>query len=253
MSTSSIRRIRVHPDDPDIAYAIFAGFGSNRLWKTIDGGANWVIHTGDLTNVPINDIVIDADSAGTLIVATDLGVYRSDNDGVNWYSFSNGLPHAAGIMFTYNRVTGKLRLGTHGRSMWDWQPSAAQPTPVPNGDSIPGAPLRLDRQADGDLLLRWDVTACTGADHNLFYGDLTAVAGLVYDGAICSIGNSGQHAFSAPVTTSGNAYFLLASDDGASVEGSHGDQRVSGTVGQRTANGIGLCSVASQVSTPTCP
>ena len=253
MSTSSIRRIRVHPDDPDTAYAVFSGFGSERIWKTVNGGTSWVVQTGDLTNVPINDILIDADSAGTLIVATDLGVYRSDNDGVNWYGFSNGLPHAAGIMFTYNRDSGKLRLGTHGRSMWDWQPAAASPTPVPNGDSIAGAPLLLGRQADGNLLLRWDVTDCTGADYNLFYGDLNDVAALNYDGSICSIGNSGQHAFTAPVTPSGNAYFLLASDDDATVEGSHGDQRSGGSVSQRTANGIGLCGIASQVSTPTCP
>ncbi|MDH3592420.1 MAG: hypothetical protein OER88_11105, partial [Planctomycetota bacterium] len=253
MTTNSIRRIRVHPDDPLTVYAVFSGFGAKRLWKTVDGGSSWAVITGDLADVPINDLLIDADNPGTLLAATDLGVYRSDDDGATWYGFSNGLPNAAGIEFTYDRDSGKLRLGTHGRSMWDWQPSASGPVPVPDGAQVAGDMLRVDRLAGGDLRVSWDAAGCTGDDYNLFWGDLADVASLTYGGAICGAGNSGRHDFVAPATTSGNAFFLLASEDTSGTEGAHGFDRVGGVAAERSTSGVGFCGVTAQQSMPSCP
>jgi photosystem II stability/assembly factor-like uncharacterized protein len=246
----STRRIRVHPDDPDTVYLIAGGYGAGKIWKTTDGGANWADHTGDLPDVPVNDILIDADNPGTLLVATDLAVYRSDDDGATWYGFSSGLPTAAAIEMTYNRSTGKLRVGTHGRSMWDWQEASSAPVAVPDGGTAGGASMKVAKIDATTMRVIWDSRTCTAREYNLFYGDMDDVASRTYSGATCDLGTSGQADVAIPVTASGNAFFVIAGSDAAGTEGPHGYDSTGTPV---SANGIGFCSITNQDALATCP
>lgn len=247
----SVRNMAVHADDPNIVYVVFAGLGSGKVWKTADGGVTWADHTGDLPDIPVNDILVDADNSGTLLAATDLGVFRSDNDGVNWYGFSAGLPRAAAIEFTYNRDTGKVRIGTHGRSIWEWRPSGSgPPVGVPDGDQVPGTPMIVAKLSETTMRVSWDVTTCAGADYNLFHGDLDDIASLSYAGAECDLGGTGQADVPLPDTPSGNSFFVIASDNNAGTEGGHGYDS-EGT--PRSTDGIGFCSITYHDSLATCP
>ena len=147
-------------------YAVLAGFGAGKIWKSTNGGAGWTDHTGDLPNVPVNDLVIDGDNPGTLLAATDLGVFRSDDDGATWYGFSIGLPTVASIEFTYEPTSGALHLGTHGRSLWEWQAASETPVAVPDGVVVPGTPLRVEKLGAGTMRVHWDVRACTAHRRN---------------------------------------------------------------------------------------
>ncbi len=251
MPMTTVRRIAVHPDDRDTVYVVISGFGAQRIWKSDDGGATWQIRTGDLPDVPVNDMVVDGDNPGTLIVATDLAVFRSDDDGATWYGFSSGLPTAAAIEFTYNRDTGHLRVGTHGRSMWDWKPAVTTPVPVPDGLHAPGAPLRATRLDATTMRVQWDVTGtCVAQTYNLLYGDLDDVATRSYSGAECDIGNSGRADLPIPATASGNVFFVVTATDGAGTEGAHGYDDLGNPL---AANGIGFCGVTGQDALATCP
>ena len=250
MPTRGVRRIRIHPDDENMVYVVFSGFGSGKIWKSTNGGDSWTDQTGDHPDVPINDLLIDADNPGTLLSATDLAVYRSDDDGTTWYGFSTGLPTAAAIEFTYSRDTGKLRVGTHGRSMWDWQPSSETPTAVPDGAAVPGAQMTVARIGETDMRVYWDVRSCTAVEYNLFYGDLDDVAARTYSGAECSLGTAGQADVPLPSTASGSAFFVIAASDGMGTEGPHGFDTAGDPV---PANGIGFCGITNQDSLVTCP
>src|SRR5207249_3516217 len=57
------------------------GVGFGHLWKTIDGGTTWSDVSGNLPDVPVNDIVI---SRGKLVVGTDLGTVVSSDGGATW-------------------------------------------------------------------------------------------------------------------------------------------------------------------------
>ena len=244
----SVRQVRVHPDVPTTAYIVFAGLGTGKIRKTIDDGATWTDVTGDHPNVPINDLFIDPDNPGTLLSATDVGIYRSDDDGATWYSFNNGLPLAPAMQFTFNRSTGKLRVGTHGRSMWDFEPeSASGPVAIPDGSNVAGEPMRASRLSATEVRVTWDAATCVGADVNLFYGDLANVATLAYDGESCALGTSGTADVLVPA---GSLFFVLASEDAAGIEGPHG---YDGTGVPRTASGIGVCGVTAQNAGATCP
>lgn len=247
----SVRAVTAHPDDPATAYVVLGGLGAGKVWKSSDSGVTWTDRTGDHPDIPVNDLLVDADNPGTLLTATDLGVFRSDDDGATWYAFSNALPRSAAIEFNYNRATGVLRVGTHGRSVWEFRPSAAGGVgPVPDGNRVAGTPMRASRLDGTTMRVTWDVAACTAADYNLFWGDLEAVASLTYDDASCSLGASGTADVPIPVTASGNAFFVLAGSDGVDVEGVHG---YDGNGALRSTSGIGLCGIASQDSSSTCP
>lgn len=250
MPNTGVRRLRAHPTVHDTVYLVYAGYGASRIWKSVNKGAGWTNITGDLPDVPVNDLVIDPDGPGTIVAATDLGIFRTDDDGAHWYGWSAGYPTVASIELTYDRDSGKLRVGTHGRSMWDWQESQAGPTAVPDGSAVPGKAMRLDKLDATTMRVRWDSIACTAWDYNLFYGDLSEVDRYLYSGAVCGIGTGGRAEFAIPTTPSGNVFFVLASTDGAGSEGPH-TFLAPGV--PSSANAAGLCGITQQVASATCP
>lgn len=250
MPNTAVRRLRAHPTILDTVYLVYSGYGAARIWKSIDKGVTWANITGDLPDVPVNDLVVDADNPGTLVVATDLGIFRTDSEGGHWYGWSPGYPTVASIELTFDRVNDKLRVGTHGRSMWEWQEASPNPTAVPDGSAVPGRPLRLDKIGPDTLRVRWDSAACTAWDYNLFYGDLADVSAHAYSGAVCGIGTGGRADFATPSTPSGNVFFVLASTDGAGREGPHA---FTAPGVPSSANAAGLCGITQQVVTATCP
>lgn len=116
-----INAVAVSPTDANTVYIGQAGFGSTtqHLSKSTTGGTTWTNVTGNLPNTPVNDIVIDPDIAGTLYVATDIGVFRSTDDGTNWSTLANGLPRVAVYGLKLHRASRTLRAATHGRGFWD--------------------------------------------------------------------------------------------------------------------------------------
>lgn len=87
-----INTVAVHPTDEDIMYAGFAGGG---VFKTIDGGSNWVPIFDDQIFLAISDIHLDSNNPEIVYVATGDhnisgypkigdGVWRSNDGGTTW-------------------------------------------------------------------------------------------------------------------------------------------------------------------------
>jgi photosystem II stability/assembly factor-like uncharacterized protein len=126
LAPRSITQVAVDPTDSMTAYVTFSGFSGfvdtqGHIFKTVNGGENWTDISGDLPNIPVNDIAIDPDSRGTLFVATDVGVFYTPDGGVNWRSLVNGLPRVAVLGLKLHEATATLWAATHGRSMWQVQ------------------------------------------------------------------------------------------------------------------------------------
>jgi len=54
-----------------------------------------------------------------ILAATDMGVFMTKNNGTNWIELADGLPNTVAMHLDYNNQSGKIRLGTHGRGVWE--------------------------------------------------------------------------------------------------------------------------------------
>ena len=90
------------------------GAGIGHLYKTTNGGTTWTDVSGNLPDVPVNDVLI----AGTrIIVATDLGVVYSTNGGGTWSRLGSNLPYTTAVDVTLG-PDNRIYVATHGRGIW---------------------------------------------------------------------------------------------------------------------------------------
>jgi len=117
----TITSIYVHPDSPNVALVTFSGFGAGKVYKTTDGGSTWTNISGNLPDTPINDILIyyPGTPTSTYLVATDVGVFITNDFGANWSELADGLPNTVAIHLDYNESGNKIRVGTHGRGVYE--------------------------------------------------------------------------------------------------------------------------------------
>ena len=126
-----VTQIAVDPKTPTTAYVTFSGFsyGTDTVGHVFETttGTNWTDISGNLPNIPVNDIVVDPDVANTLYVATDIGVFQTTDGGTTWTPMdvcttvapAGCLPNVAVLSLKLNEASRILRAGTHGRSAWD--------------------------------------------------------------------------------------------------------------------------------------
>jgi photosystem II stability/assembly factor-like uncharacterized protein len=127
---SAVRSFR-----PGVVLATYATYGIAKVWRSTDMGISWSDISGDLPDVPLND-VIELD--GRIIVGSDVGVFITDDDGLHWQRFGSGMPSVSIQRFVFSERTGTLRAHTHGRGMYDlsWRvPDASAPIFVSSPDT----------------------------------------------------------------------------------------------------------------------
>ena len=117
--------VRPSPNNENIVYASITGYEDDDntpyIYKSIDKGETWFQIAGDMPQIAINDILIpknqDADEQ-TVIVATDAGVYFTNNAGVNWFRLGDNMPIFPVFDLVYNPELDLLAAGTHARGIW---------------------------------------------------------------------------------------------------------------------------------------
>ncbi|MEO6693885.1 MAG: hypothetical protein ABIY50_06070 [Ignavibacteria bacterium] len=121
MPTRTITSVNVHPDSSLVAIVTFSGFGSGKIFKTTNGGTSWINVSGNLPDSPANDglIFYPNMSTGVYFIAMDVGVFVTYNYGQSWTELANGLPNTVAMHMDYHLASNKLRIGTHGRGVWE--------------------------------------------------------------------------------------------------------------------------------------
>jgi len=140
----AVTQLAVDPIDPNTAYVTLSGFSGfedsqGHVFKTSSRGTSWTDISGNLPNIPVNDIVVDPNLAGTIYVATDVGVFSTTNGGMQWSPLGNRLPKVAVLSLKLHAASRTLRAASHGRGAWDLQlPISASVAISPLSLSFPG-------------------------------------------------------------------------------------------------------------------
>jgi photosystem II stability/assembly factor-like uncharacterized protein len=117
-----ITRVAVDHYDAMIAYVTLSGYRYDEylshVFRTTNAGISWLSISSNLPDAPVNDIIVDPDSAGKLYVGTDVGVFISDSLGNSWNYLGENLPNAPITDLVLHNPTRILIAATYGRSMY---------------------------------------------------------------------------------------------------------------------------------------
>lgn len=144
-----VTRITADPADPARAYATFSGLRWNEplphVFRTDDRGASWTDISGDLPDVPVNDLVVDSRNPAMLYVATDVGVFATASGGASWTPLGSGMPEGV-VVTDLEFIEGPnpmVYAATYGRSAYRVDLSGKVASVAP--EAAPGPRLEASR------------------------------------------------------------------------------------------------------------
>lgn len=112
--------IVVDPNNDEIVYITFAGFGTPHVFRTINGGLNWEDISEGLPDIPTWAVIVDPLFPSHLFVGNEIGVFQSLDGGDNWENINTNLPDAVFAMdLIISRANRKLRVATHGNGAFE--------------------------------------------------------------------------------------------------------------------------------------
>ena len=138
MPARFVGRIVIDPNNPEIAYVGYTGFGvtaNQHIWKTTNlsnATPTWTASGSGIPDVPVNGMAIDPANPAHIYAGTDIGVYRSVDSGATWLPFGLGLPRVAVFDMKIQNANRILRIATHGRGLWEIQLGCAPISISPN-------------------------------------------------------------------------------------------------------------------------
>ena len=101
-------------------------YGVTSVWYSSNAGSSWVSKEGNLPNIPVRDFLQNPLSPNEAILATQLGVWATDNFGdanPNWSQSYNGMSDVSVTSLDYWDVSGddtnnKIIASTYGRGVF---------------------------------------------------------------------------------------------------------------------------------------
>jgi photosystem II stability/assembly factor-like uncharacterized protein len=136
--------IAIDPTDDLTAYVTYSGFRNTdytpHVYKTSIAGQSWEDISGNLPDIPVNDILIQEEPF-RIYVATDMGVWYTQDDGANWEILGDNLPPTIMSHLKYHEPTNSLYVGTFGRSIYSF--NLAQIDAISVADEFEN-PLEID-------------------------------------------------------------------------------------------------------------
>ncbi|MEO5720754.1 MAG: dockerin type I domain-containing protein [Chthoniobacterales bacterium] len=210
-----VSRIVFDPNEPNTAYIALGGYAGgtgaaqSHIWRATNLNTTPVLTaingsgvTG-LPDVPANAFAADRNdpanpNVAVLYAGTDIGVFRSTDNGASWAPYGTGFPRVAVFDMAIQNVKRVLRIATHGRGMWE---IALNPLAVTTAAS------RKTHLAAGMFDINLPLSGAPGVECRTGggSGDYTIVATFTNDVASGSASvSSGTGSVSGSPTFSGN-------------------------------------------------
>lgn len=108
--------------DENTIYTTISGFRWEEtlphVFKSTDLGLTWENISGNLPEIPVNQLVVDTEDSDELIVGTDAGIYMTVDGGENWESITGNMPMVPVVAFKLIPQTKDLYAATYGISTY---------------------------------------------------------------------------------------------------------------------------------------
>ncbi|MES2772902.1 MAG: 3-coathanger stack domain-containing protein [Bacteroidota bacterium] len=120
----NITELAVDPNNSSHVVLSVGGYTSTqKVYETFNANVaspTWTSIVRNLPNVPINCIVMNSDAANSIYVGTDIGVFVTNDNRVNWIMYSNGLPVTRVYDLEINNAiaTDRIYAATFGRGVF---------------------------------------------------------------------------------------------------------------------------------------
>ena len=130
-----VTSIKASPNATNNVYVTHSGYRYNeyipRIHKSTNNGTTWTDISGNLPQAGINDLIVAPGYENVLFVATDIGVYFTQDNGLTWTRLGNNMPYYVVWDLEFNPVTKKLIAGTYARGMHTLDVSSLLTVPPP--------------------------------------------------------------------------------------------------------------------------
>ncbi|MEI7491598.1 MAG: T9SS type A sorting domain-containing protein [Bacteroidota bacterium] len=117
-----VTHVKADPFDAQALYVTLSGFRWDEplphVFKSGDLGQHWTDISGNLPEFPVNDIVVDPEIPGRIIVATDAGLYGTTDGGQTWSWIWDRMPAVPVYTLKIHAPTRTLVAGTYGLSAY---------------------------------------------------------------------------------------------------------------------------------------
>jgi photosystem II stability/assembly factor-like uncharacterized protein len=110
----------------DTLAVTFSNYGVPSVWVTTNGGQTWTDVESNLPDMPIRWALVHPSSSKHVLLATETGVWRTENlyaIPVSWEPVNNGMANVRVDMLRFRKSDNTVLAGTHGRGFftatWD--------------------------------------------------------------------------------------------------------------------------------------
>ena len=115
---ATINDIAVDPTNPSKIW-VACNSATNRVMVSTDAGATFTSVSSNLPNIIARTIVVDDNTPRGMYVGMNIGVYYKTESDVNWTNYSDNLPLVAINELEIQKNSGKIRVATYGRGVWE--------------------------------------------------------------------------------------------------------------------------------------
>lgn len=116
-----INCIEVESGNENHIIVTYTNYGLNSIWETTDGGSNWTSIEGNLPDMPIRWAIFNPNNNDQLVIATELGVWSTDNINGNatiWGPSNSGLANVRVDQIQIRPSDKYMIASTHGRGLF---------------------------------------------------------------------------------------------------------------------------------------
>ena len=113
------RDIAIDPRDSKIVYAVFSGFGSGHVFRSVNAGDSWTDISTTLPDIPFHCVMLDPLHPDSIYTGSDFGIFVSADTGSTWDAFSDGMPDGVMVFdLQYSSVDQSILAFTHGSGVY---------------------------------------------------------------------------------------------------------------------------------------